>query len=124
MNRTKSAIVPLFNGQKVLTSASEKAKLFARLFSKKFNVDDSGNELPTFSHRTNTTLSNMVITPKMVEKATSKPDSSMASGPDGILVVVLKNCEPELSFVLTDIFNLYLKQCFPDCWKVICCSSV
>ena len=61
----------------------------------------------------------MVITPKMVKKAISNLDSSKTSGPDGIPVVVLKNCEPELSFILTDLFNLCLKEsCFPDCWKV------
>ena len=61
----------------------------------------------------------MVITPKMVKKAISNLNSSKASGSDGIPVVVLKNCEPELSFILTDLFNLCLKEsCFPDCWKV------
>ena len=119
LNRGKSAIPPLFNGPEVLTSASEKAKLFAELFSKNSNLDDSGHELPSFNRRTDITLSNMVITPKMVKKAISNLDSSKASGPDGIPVVVLKNCEPELSFILTDLFNLCLKEsCFPDCWKV------
>ena len=42
LNRGKSAIPPLFNGPEVLTSASEKAKLFAELFSKNSNLDDSG----------------------------------------------------------------------------------
>ena len=61
----------------------------------------------------------MVITPKMVTKAISNLDSSKASGPDGIPVVVLKNCEPELSFILTDLFHLCLEEsCFPDCWNV------
>ena len=46
-------------------------------------------------------------------------DSSKASGPDCIPVVVLKNCEPELSYILAKLFNKCLKQsCFPDCWKV------
>ena len=36
-----------------------------------------------------------------------------------IPVVVLKNCEPELSYILAKLFNKYLKEsCFPDCWKV------
>ena len=40
-------------------------------------------------------------------------------GPDCIPVVVLKNCEPELSYILAEIFNMCLKEsCFPDCWKV------
>ena len=46
-------------------------------------------------------------------------DSSKASAPDCIPVVVLKNCEPELSFILAELFNKCLKEsCFPDCWKV------
>ena len=34
------------------------------------------------------------------------PDLSKASGPDCIPVVVLKNCEPELSYLLADLFRL------------------
>ena len=46
-------------------------------------------------------------------------DLSKASGPDSIPVVVLKNCEPELSYILAELFNKCLKEsCFPDCWKV------
>ena len=34
-------------------------------------------------------------------------------------MVVLKNCEPELSHILAELFNKCLKQsCFPDWWKV------
>ena len=46
-------------------------------------------------------------------------DLSKASGPDRIPVVVLKNCEQELSYILAEPFNKCLKEsCFPDCWKV------
>ena len=46
-------------------------------------------------------------------------DLSKASGPDCIPVVVLKNCEPKLSYILAELFNKYLKEsCFPDCWEV------
>ena len=38
----KSAIPPLFNGPEVLSSASDKAKLFAENFSLNPNLDDSG----------------------------------------------------------------------------------
>ena len=32
---------------------------------------------------------------------------------------VLKNCEPELSYILAELFSKCLKEsCFPDCWKV------
>ena len=41
------------------------------------------------------------------------------SGLDCILVVVLKNCEPELSYILAELFNKCLKECcFPGRWKV------
>ena len=38
---------------------------------------------------------------------------------DCILVVVLKNCEPQLLHLLDDLFNMCLLEfIFPDCWKV------
>ena len=55
----------------------------------------------------------------MVNKVITNLDSSKVSGPDCILVVVLKNCEPELSYILAKLLNMCLKEsCFPDCWKV------
>ena len=34
-------------------------------------------------------------------------------------MVVLKNCESELSYILAKLLNKCLKEsCFPDCWKV------
>ena len=46
-------------------------------------------------------------------------DLSQASGPDCFPVVVLKKWEPELSYILVELFNKYLKEsCFPDFWKV------
>ena len=119
LNKGKSAIPPLFNGPKVLSSASDKAKLFAKNFSKNSNFDDSGIFLPVFPSRTNLKLHSISITPKMVKKVVMNLDSSKASGPDCIPVVVLKNCEPELSYILAKLFNKCLKEsCFPDCWKI------
>ena len=55
----------------------------------------------------------------MVQKVILNLDLSKASGPNCIPVVVLKNCEPELSYILAELFNKCLKEsCFPDCWKV------
>ena len=55
----------------------------------------------------------------MVKKVVANLDSSKASGPDCIPVVVLKSCESELSYILTKLFNMCLEEsCFPDCWKV------
>ena len=55
----------------------------------------------------------------MVKKVIANLDSSKASGCDCIPVVVLKNVEPELSYILAQLFNKCLKEsCFPDCLKV------
>ena len=98
LNKGKSALPPLFNGLEMLSSASDKAKLFAENFSKNSNLDDSGISLPVFPSRTNLKLHNISVTPKMVKKVIMNLDLSKASGPGCIPVVVLKNCEPELSY--------------------------
>ena len=108
LNKGKSAIPPLFNRPEVLSS--DKAKLFAKNFSKNSNLDDSGISLSVFPSRTNLKLHNISITPKMVKKVITNLDSSKASGPDCIPVVVLKNCEPELSYILAKLFNNCLKE--------------
>ena len=60
-------------------------------------------------------LHNISVTPKMVKKVIMNLDLSKASGPDCIPVVVLKNCEPELSCILAELFNKCLKEsCFPN----------
>ena len=55
----------------------------------------------------------------MFKKVIMNLNLSKASGPDCIPMVVLKNCEPEISNILAELFNMCLKEsCFPDCWKV------
>ena len=119
LTKAKSAIPSQFNGLEVLSSASDKAKMSAKNFSKNSNLDDSGFLSPVFPSKTNLKLHNISITSKMVKKVRMNLDSSKASGPDCIPVVVLKNCESELSYILAELFNMCLKEsCFPDCWKV------
>ena len=102
-----------------MPSASDKAKLFGENFSKNSNLDDSGISLPVFPSRTTHKLHNISVTSKMFKKAIKNLDLSMASGPDCIPVVVLKNREPELSYIVAELFNKCLKEsCFPGCWKV------
>ena len=119
LNKSKSAISPLFNDPEVLSSAFDNAKVFAEKFSKNSNLDDSNISLPVFPSRTNLKLDNISVTPKMFKKVIMNFDLSKASGPDCIPVVVLKNCEPELSYILAELTNKCLIEfCFPDCWKV------
>ena len=92
--------------------------MFAKNFSKNSNLDDLGISLPVFPSRTNLNLYNISVTLKMVKKVITNLDSSKASGPDYIPVVVLKNCEPEHLYILAELFNKCLKEsCFPE-WKV------
>ena len=73
----------------MLSSASDKAKLFAENSSKNSNLDDSGISLPVFPSRTNLELHNISVTPKMVKKVITNLDLSKVSGPECIPVVVL-----------------------------------
>ena len=68
LNKGKSAVPFLFNGQEVLSDASDKAKLFAENFSKNSDLDDSGISLHVFPSRTNLKLHNISVTLKIVKK--------------------------------------------------------
>ena len=88
--------------------------------SKNSHLDDSGISLPVFPSRTNMEQHNISVTPTMVKKVTMNLDLSKASDPDCVPVVVLKNCEPELSYILAELFSKCLKESYlPDCWKVL-----
>ena len=98
----KSAIT-LFNGTKVLSSASDKAKSFAKNLTRNSNLDDSGISLPVFSSRSNMKLRNISVSPKLVKKVITDLVLSKVSGPD-------------CSYIPAKLFNTYLKECsFPDC---------
>ena len=65
LKKVKSAIPPLFNSPELLPSASDKAKLFAKNFSKNSNFDDLGITLLVFLFRSNLKLHNISETRKM-----------------------------------------------------------
>ena len=59
--------------------------------------------MPVFSYRSNVKLHNISVTPKMVKKVITSLDLSEMPGPDCIPVVLLKNYEPELSYMLNSL---------------------
>ena len=108
LNKVKTAIPSLFNSQEV----SDKAIMFAENFPKISNLDDSGISLPVFSSRTNLKRHNISLTLKLVQKVTTSLALLKVSGPDFIPVVILKNCKPELLYMLAELFNMSLMEFF------------
>ena len=81
--------------------------------------------MPVFPSRANLKLLNISISPKMVKKVITNLDSSKTSGPDCIPVVVVRNYEPKLSYMLAELLNKFRKQSlFPDSWKLSSLVSV
>ena len=102
LNKSKSAI-PLFNNPEVLPSAYDEAKLFTTIFSENSNLHDLGISLPVFPSKKNLTLHNISVTPTLVKKVIANLDLSNVPDPDCIPVVILKNCEPEVSYILAEL---------------------
>ena len=75
----------------MLSNAFDKAKLFAKNFSKNSNLDDLGISLPVFPSKTNLKLHNISVLLKMVKKVIMNLDLLKGSVPDFIPVVVLRN---------------------------------
>ena len=73
----------------MLSSASDKANLFAKSFSKNSNLVDLDIFLLVFPSRTSLKLHNSRLV---------------------IPVLVLRNCEPEFLYILVELFNLCLKN--------------
>ena len=93
--------------------------MFAKNFSINSNFDGLGISFSVFPTRTNLKLHNVSVTTKMVKKVITNLDSSKVSGPDCIPVMVLKNCDPELSYILAVTLQYVPESCFQDCSKIL-----
>ena len=57
----------------------------------------------------------------MVKMVIANLDLLNACGADYISLVALKHGEPELSYILAELFNKCLQEsCFPNCWDAAC----
>ena len=74
-NKSKFATTGLFNDPDMLSSATDKAKLFAKNFSKNSSINGSCISLPVFPSRANLILNNISVTPRMVKKVITNLDS-------------------------------------------------
>ena len=84
------------NSHEVLSSTSDKEKLFTEVFSKYCYFDNSSSSIPGFSSTTTIGLHNTPATPRMFKKGITALDLSRASSVDCILVVVLRIYESQL----------------------------
>ena len=96
----------------MLPSAFDKGKYFAGNFSINSILGGSGISLPAFPSKTNMKLHYISLIPKLVKKLTTNHDLSKASGPDCIPALLLKRCEPELSYILAELFS----RCWKESW--------
>ena len=72
-----------------------------------------------FPARTYLNLHNIFLTPKLFRKIKTSLYLSKTSGPNCFTVVVLMECECDISYVLAELFNTSLKEsCFPGFRKV------
>ena len=119
LNRGKATIPTIINGPEVISSSIDKANLFASNFASNSTLEERGHPLPEFPSRTDSLLGNITVTVKDIATRIRNLDSTKATGPDDIPVIVLKNICPEISPLLAKLFNRCLKErCFPDSWKM------
>ena len=69
----KDDLLYLLYSTEMLSSASDKAKLFTKNFFKNSNLDDSAISLPAFPYRTNLKL-HISLIPKLLKKIIAKLD--------------------------------------------------
>ena len=85
-----------------------KQNYLLKAFLRTHIFDNSGMSLPVFLAGTILKFQHISVTPKIVEKVITNLDSSKASHPDCILVVVLNNWATTL-IRITELFNTCLK---------------
>ncbi len=94
-----------------------KAELIAQTFAVILMLDDSGL-IPLTPPPSDFTMPIIKITYNDVFYALSGLDSRKAYGPDGVPLIVLKNCALVLAPCLVKLFHLCLStSTFPSCWK-------
>ncbi|CAH4033875.1 unnamed protein product [Pieris brassicae] len=93
-------------------SAKEKADLLGYLFASNLTLVGQGRSLFAVIIRYQKSHSGNVLS------ALSSLDIHKSSGPDGIPLIELRTCAPELAPILMRLFRyLYSLDTIPKCWK-------
>ena len=95
LNKSESTVPPLFNSLEMLSSASDKETCILKTFLRTLILMTQVSFYLLFL-RTNLRLHIMAVSPTLKKKFIADIDSSKASGPDGISLLTLQSCKPEL----------------------------
>lgn len=85
------------NGFGVITSSTDKAKVFAEISASSTTLDKKDHTFPDFSHLIEYRFSNNFITPQEVKIMITSLDPKKATSYDKIPVAVNNNSNPDLS---------------------------
>ena len=119
-NDISQSIPPLEDGQKIVTTNSEKANLFNCFFTEASTIDESNAKLPELNRifQDNNDLAVINVTEKDVRDQIQLLNVSKSYGPDGISPTIIKEGGTILVKLLTKLFNLSLnKMKVPQLWK-------
>lgn len=105
-------------GNKLCSTNLEKSNLFLKTFANKSHLENPYLVLPNFPNRCNHDVVLQHTSPDKIQKLISKLKSEKASGPDGITNKMLKFIGPEISQILSPLFNRIIDSgTFPSIWK-------
>ena len=104
-NFSQPSLPPLRTGNDILVhTAKEKADLLSGIFASNSTLGDQGTTPPTIL-RCHSSMPEVKFNQSAVRRALSSLDIHKPSGPDGISLLVLRYCAPELTPVLTRLFR-------------------
>ena len=89
-----------------------KSNIFNEYFSSQCQLDNHDLPLPPFSHLSDNSLHNLVLSEKDIIDALKTLKVSKASGPDGISPRMLKHTALSISPILAKLFNLFLQTSY------------
>lgn len=97
MNKGKTTVTTVINGPEVISSSTDKAKIFASIFTSNSTLDNKGQRLPNFPRQTEHDLSNILISVREVSGLIKSLNPAKATSRDNIPIIVDKNISPDLS---------------------------
>ena len=112
-----SGIPSIIDGNKIISSSKEKAKLFNQHFLQKAILPDILPKLP-IAIPSEYTLQNITTSESEVKKILLSLNTNKANGYDNISNTLLKRTASSIAKPLSDLFNSsFSKGCFPNIWK-------